>query len=258
LNSCHWNVFRNILNLFQIHLNILRFHIGYLFNLDFFFLLNLTGRMIVSDRHCQSNIGHHHLSQVSSLIWRRNVMGMSMIAMLFMWLQVRFINIRHIQNVYWTERVKWQTIIFASNNEPNSWLCSDFKNSLVHPNSYSVQSSEKHWGTRYQLVSWVIETSNDYNQWTEIDRHENDHSLLSATRSFSVPKPCKFSRYIWLRQIGKASGGKPDYLVVTSFELFVHIKKSKWWAMIWICTKVLRVPKPVIIHSEFKLEVLWE
>jgi hypothetical protein len=97
----------------------------------------------------------------------------------------------------------------------------------VRLNFYSIRPSETHWGAAYQLVSWVIETSNDYNEWTEIDLHENDCSLLPATGSFSITKLCKFSRYIRLRQIGKASRGDTDYLIVTSFEVFGDIKKSK-------------------------------
>jgi hypothetical protein len=115
---------------------------------------------------------------------------------------------------------------FASKNEPNSWLCYDFKDSLVRPNHYSIRSGTHSGWIGHQLVSWVIETSNDYREWTEIDRHENDHSLLSATGSFSITKPCKFSRYIRLRQIGKTSCSG-DYLLVTSFEVFGHIKKNK-------------------------------
>jgi hypothetical protein len=91
---------------------------------------------------------------------------------------------------------------FVSDNTPNSWLCYDFKNMLVRPNHYSIRSSEKLWGADYQMVSWVIETSNDDKEWTEIDRHENDRSLLQATGSFSITKPSKFSRYVRLRQIG--------------------------------------------------------
>jgi hypothetical protein len=118
------------------------------------------------------------------------------------------------------------TNYFASTDTPNSWLCYDFRDLSVRPNHYSIWSCAHSGWSGCQLVSWVIETSNDDKEWTEIDRHENDRSLLQATGSFSVTKPCKFSQYIRLRQIGKSSGGN-DYLVVTSFEVFGHIKKSK-------------------------------
>jgi hypothetical protein len=116
---------------------------------------------------------------------------------------------------------------FGSHNQPNSWLCSDFKDSLVRPNHYSIRSCAHSGWSGYQLLSWVIETSNDDKEWIEIDRHENDCSALSATGSFSITKPCKFSRYIRLRQIGKISNGKDDNLLVTSFKVFGHIQKSK-------------------------------
>jgi hypothetical protein len=46
--------------------------------------------------------------------------------------------------------------------------------------------------------------------------------------------------------------------VVTSFEVFGSIKKSKWWAVIWICTRVLKIPESIIVDSELNLEALWE
>jgi hypothetical protein len=116
---------------------------------------------------------------------------------------------------------------FASSNKSNSWLCYDFKDSLVRPSHYSIRSCAHSGLVGYQLVSWVIEISNDYKEWMEIDRHENDPSLLQVTGSFSITKPYKFSRYIRLRQVGKTSGVNTGNLVVTSFEVFGSIKKSK-------------------------------
>jgi hypothetical protein len=117
---------------------------------------------------------------------------------------------------------------FGTQNAANGWLCYDFKDFLIQPTHYSIRSWHKNWTTGVDLVSWVIEISNDSSTWKEIDRHDNDRTFLKgAVGSFAVPKPCDRSRFVRLRQTGKTSNGTLDHLVITSFELFGHLNKAR-------------------------------
>lgn len=57
---------------------------------------------------------------------------------------------------------------FTSKNERNSWICYDFGYRRVIPTSYSLRSIDAPPGSCH-LKSWVLEGSNDGNDWTEID-----------------------------------------------------------------------------------------
>jgi len=109
---------------------------------------------------------------------------------------------------------------FGSANKPDGWLCYDFKDSLIRPTHYSFRSRHTSWDKGAELVSWVIETSNDKATWTEIDRHSNDRTSLGAIRSFSISKSCDPSRFIRIRQTGKTANGSWDHLLITSLEFF--------------------------------------
>jgi hypothetical protein len=120
------------------------------------------------------------------------------------------------------------TCSFGTRNEANGWLCYDFADSRVQPRHYSIRSWQQAWAKGVDLVSWVIEISNDGETWKEVDRHDNDRTFLDgAVGSFAVSTPCGPSRFVRLRHTGKTARGTWDHLVVTSFELFGHLSTRR-------------------------------
>ena len=110
---------------------------------------------------------------------------------------------------------------FASKNEPDSWICYDFKDSRVSPTSYSVRSYKTVPGSHH-LKSWVFEASKDGAEWTVIDRRDNNDELNDkhVIRNFRIsPTPSESFRFIRLRQTGKNHKGK-DFLTLTALEIF--------------------------------------
>jgi hypothetical protein len=65
----------------------------------------------------------------------------------------------------------------GTRNEPNSWLCHNFKSRQVIPTRYHVRSyayGEHGW---CHLKNWFLEGSNDSGGWGELDRRENNDVL---------------------------------------------------------------------------------
>ena len=110
---------------------------------------------------------------------------------------------------------------FYSQNEPNSWICYDFKERRVIPTSYSARSSYGGPGGD-NLKSWVIEVSNDRALWTEIDCRNNNNDLNGyyVTARFKISWiPRESFRFFRLRQTGKNHRGN-DRLELSSLEIF--------------------------------------
>lgn len=112
-----------------------------------------------------------------------------------------------------------------SENRRESWFCYDFKERRVQPTSYSVRSCCNDAGGHH-LKSWVVEVSNDGQEWIEIDRHENNNDLNGrhVVRNFNLANPQTGSfRFFRLKQIGPSHNqivGVSDCLVITSLEVF--------------------------------------
>jgi hypothetical protein len=109
---------------------------------------------------------------------------------------------------------------FCSNNNPDQWLCYDFKNSRVSLTHYSIRTPNPAQN-RHHLKSWVLEVSNDGSNWTEVDRHVDNSDLngTSLIGTYSILGQVHESRFVRLRQIGKNHSGY-DFLAVSGFELF--------------------------------------
>jgi hypothetical protein len=107
---------------------------------------------------------------------------------------------------------------FFSKDEPNQWICYDFKNRRVRSTHYSIYP---HADNHY-LGSWAIEGSLDNVSWVELDRRDGntdmnaDHPI--GTFSVSVTDDVDY-QFIRLRQTGKNSRGN-DCLVLYAFEIF--------------------------------------
>ena len=112
-------------------------------------------------------------------------------------------------------------LCFGSKNEPNSWICWDFKEGRVSPMSYSIMTILRGQGNRH-LKSWALEVSNDGENWKVIDSRENSNDLNDciATENFKIrPRPCGSFRFVRLRMTGPNHFG--DYsLHINSLEFF--------------------------------------
>ena len=111
---------------------------------------------------------------------------------------------------------------FHSRNDPNSWICFDFKDHKIIPTNYSIKTDSRNQDELYHLKSWVIEGSNDSNNWEIIDE-QNNCSYLNGrfnVHTFYINnKERKEFRYIRLKQTGKNWHGD-DHLIFNSFEIF--------------------------------------
>jgi hypothetical protein len=108
---------------------------------------------------------------------------------------------------------------FRSANEPNQWICFDFKAMKIRPTHYSVRTCSGGPNTIH-LKNWVIEGSADGTSWNEIDRRENNTDLNNsyAVKTFNVCRVDTF-QMIRLRQIG-LNHQNYNHLIFTAFELF--------------------------------------
>jgi hypothetical protein len=112
---------------------------------------------------------------------------------------------------------------FCSENEPDEWICWDFKILRIEPAHYTIQT-----GPDSHLKSWAVEGSDDGASWTEIDRGENKSHLNEgcgcdftdnrALVNFAVSRSGSF-RMIRLRQIGPNHSGD-DVLVLGCLQIF--------------------------------------
>ena len=112
-----------------------------------------------------------------------------------------------------------------SRDEPNQWLCYDFKDRSVCPTSYTIRTYDSVPGSCH-LKSWVLEGTNDCkDKWVILDRRENNRELNNghAQRNFAITSPDgTFYRFLRLRQTGKSHYGN-DRITITSLEIFGNI-----------------------------------
>jgi hypothetical protein len=101
---------------------------------------------------------------------------------------------------------------FCSNGAPGQWICWDFNEMRVRPTHYTIQT--------YWLKSWVVESSLDGENWTEIDRKTDNQDFERDLNrvSFTVWKPVE-SRFIRLTQTDKRHCDD-DTLVFRAVEFF--------------------------------------
>jgi hypothetical protein len=115
---------------------------------------------------------------------------------------------------------------FCSANQPNQWLCYDFKDLRVGVTHYTVRSNGCNKGSDH-LQSWVVEGSEDNSKWTELDRRENDDRLNGPNSicSFDVRTVVE-SRFIQIRSIGSNWAGN-QYVYFKAFEVFGGLRVPK-------------------------------
>ena len=110
---------------------------------------------------------------------------------------------------------------FYSQDQPNNWLCFDFKHWRIIPTDYTIKSYNVTQNYR-SLKSWAIEGSSDNLSWIPIDTQENcaylNGSLLTHTFHIEKQQNKEF-RYIRIRSTGPCWTGE-HYLNIGRFELY--------------------------------------
>lgn len=109
----------------------------------------------------------------------------------------------NIQKVLQTEFV--QQNYFSTKNEPNSWICIEFKNHRIKPTSYTIRSNN--WPSdNWHLRNWVVEGSNDSNEWEIIDEQKENSDLRgrNLVHTYHVHNKNDNSfKFIRIRQTGQ-------------------------------------------------------
>jgi hypothetical protein len=102
------------------------------------------------------------------------------------------------EDSHFASRIHWGSgfVVHTRNN----WLCYDFKERRIAPTHYTIRSN---FGDRggWHLKSWVVETSEDGNNWREVDHQEGSDELNGShsARTFAVEPvggPCRFIRLV--------------------------------------------------------------
>jgi hypothetical protein len=105
--------------------------------------------------------------------------------------------------------------IFNSDDEPGQWICWDFHEMRVRPVYYTLRSGEG-----FPPRSWLLESSLDGLNWTEIDRQVDNDDLNDdfLTHSYTVSNSdkCRFIRFTQTDQ----NHYHDDYLRLCAFEVF--------------------------------------
>lgn len=116
---------------------------------------------------------------------------------------------------------------YSSNDEPDTFICFDFKDRPIQLTNYAIKSHSSR-PNYCHLRNWVIEVSNDNENWETVDYHSNDSRLNGSniTAIFKVNKELSdFYRFIRLRQTGYS--WHSDYYIYFYFiEFFGKIDET--------------------------------
>lgn len=109
---------------------------------------------------------------------------------------------------------------YLSKNIKESFILFNFKNKFVRISNYSIMSYSI---CKSCLKNWVIEASNDGKAWTEIDKRENNSSLIGDKKinTFSIKhKDNLFYQFIRLRQTDYSWSDDGCYFGIYMMEFF--------------------------------------
>lgn len=114
---------------------------------------------------------------------------------------------------------------FYSKNEKNSWLMYDFINRKVLPTRYLITTAN--WNCDMPR-NWVIEGSNNNEEWDVLDSRQNDVSLkeVNVTGKFIIESQEKSYRYLRIRQTGLNSGNNA-VLAFSSLEFIGTLSQNE-------------------------------
>lgn len=90
---------------------------------------------------------------------------------------------------------------FSTSNIPNSWILFDFNSFRIFLKSYSIKCYST---VPYNMKQWVVEGSNNLNEWIELDsKNTYDLNQARAIRNFSCQNKVQMMfRYLRLRHTG--------------------------------------------------------
>ena len=110
----------------------------------------------------------------------------------------------------------------SSNYTSDAWICFNFKSMEIEISNYTIKSAR----TSGHVKNWVIEVSNDGNNWTEIHQVTNYSGLNgdNVIKTFEVQQKqkCKYCR---LRHTGEY-WDMNSYFRIGCIEFFGSLKQS--------------------------------
>ena len=104
------------------------------------------------------------------------------------------------------------TFYASVNDSTLAHICFDFKDNRIQLSNYSIKSYNRSQNYEH-LRSWVVEVSNDGEEFKEIDSHSDDPTLNNSNSvgTFNISKGSnKFYRYIRIRQTNYSWYGYPN------------------------------------------------
>jgi hypothetical protein len=109
---------------------------------------------------------------------------------------------------------------FFSSKDPNQWVGYDFKGMRVKLTGYAVRPYHAGGPGGHNLKSWVIEGSNDLQDWFELGRRVNSNDLNAGNevKTFGIRSGVR-CRAVRLRQIDLNHKGT-HVILISGFELF--------------------------------------
>jgi hypothetical protein len=109
---------------------------------------------------------------------------------------------------------------FFSSKDPNQWIGYDFKGMRVKPTAYAVRPYHSGGPGGHNLKSWVVEGSNDLQDWFELDRRVNNGDLNAGNevKTFGIASDVR-CRAVRLRQIDLNHKGT-HVMLISGLELF--------------------------------------
>jgi hypothetical protein len=117
---------------------------------------------------------------------------------------------------------------FHTANQPNSWVCYDFKEMKVIVSDYTIRA--RTCDVYHYPRNWILEGSCDGNTWTKLDLQENNETLqqIKQIATFKVTQWIHHQpmRMIRLRQTGINSSNH-HHLCLSGLELFGYVLENE-------------------------------
>lgn len=112
---------------------------------------------------------------------------------------------------------------YISTNSENSFICFKFNKCQVNLTNYTIRA-RKLYNCCYPR-SWIVEGSNDNNQWDPLDERINCNIFNQnhIVHTFDIQNQNRFYyQFIRIRQIGPNSDGN-HHFIINAFEMYGHI-----------------------------------
>lgn len=115
------------------------------------------------------------------------------------------------------------------NGNGNGYIIFDFKNIQANIEKYYFSMPTSKTGqSGCRPKTWLIEGSNDKQNWTVIDRRNNDTSLHSyeASNTFKTQKNNDFYRFIRIQSIESSNGSSDHRILLSEIEFYGEIRQN--------------------------------